>query len=109
MNLLFCDFVQSYLDKAANVRKLIINCTDLVVNYTLLGYLIQFLGCYLIISERRISNQFYPLGSSEFKRGLKPPEFSREHKTDQNFFILIKAQSPFCESFGWTVFLVNLS
>ena len=46
-------------------------------------------------SERRISNQFYPLGSSEFKRGLKPPEFSREHKTDQKFFILIKAQSKF--------------
>lgn len=49
-------FKAAQLDKAANVRKLIINCTDLVINYTLLGYLIQFLGCYLIVKDESAIN-----------------------------------------------------
>lgn len=56
MNSLFCVFVQSYSDKTANVRKLIIDHTDLVIKYTLLGYLIQSLGCYLIVKDESAIN-----------------------------------------------------
>ena len=64
-------FKAAQLDKAANVRKLIINYTDLVIKYTLLGYLIQSLGDP--VKHESAIDQFHPFGFERVQEGNKTP------------------------------------